>query len=93
MAFGSWTHTLDEINLTMVDPNVGIDRGVYHTDSKESTEWNITNIFPYRQVENNTVVLQYQIHLQVITTFITQIQYPEKYPVLKAFPLWHKFKT
>ena len=64
MQFGSWTHTMAEINLTSLGP-AGIDLAPYHEDSKESTEWNITSVVTERKIKNNSVFLVHTLYLKV----------------------------
>ena len=48
MYFGSWTHTLQEMNLQLGIPQ-GIDLSTFMQDYKESCAWDIVNHTAERQ--------------------------------------------
>ena len=77
MWFGSWTHSVNDIDIKLAFPG-GIDLSTFQSDYKDSCEWDIVNPMAEKKLlpendPNPIAVLTFMLHLRQKLTFSSYI--------------------
>ena len=73
--FGSWTHHMFHLNLTLAYPEKGIDLATFNTEYKDSCAWDIVKSTSKRNVDNISmnVVLEFSLEMRRKMVFSSYI--------------------